>query len=40
MEIPIGVRNKTGYLMGETTKPESGDPNLRALITENHRVKS
>jgi hypothetical protein len=40
MEMRIGARNKAGYLTGETTKPEVGDPNLGAWITENHRVKS
>ena len=40
MEMRIGARNKAGYLTGETTKPDVGDPNLGAWITENHRVKS
>ena len=40
MEMRIGARNKAGYLIGETKKPEYGDPILRAWITENQRVKS
>ena len=36
----IGARNKAGYLIGETKKPESENPNLGAWITENHRVKN
>ena len=39
IEMCIGARNKAGYLMGETTKPEYRDPNLEAWITENHIVK-
>ena len=40
MEMRIGARNKAGYLTGEMKKPEYGDPNLGAWITENQRVKS
>ena len=40
MEMRIQAHNKAGYLTGETTKLEVGDPNLGAWITENRRVKS
>ena len=40
MEMRISARNKAGYLTGEMKKPEYGDPNLGAWITENQRVKS